>query len=1039
MNPFAMLMSMLGMEMPNMAMPMPSTMPNAPQSYPIQTGPDNRVPFSMPPAEPSLQAALLGADKTQAVQPGQAQPVPPVPTWEVPNSPFQYGPMSPDGGYSAFAQGAAQQAQVQSQQVPAEAVEQGGYSARPIPSPQVQAQQNGDVTGVVAPPMAGPIPGDQRKQRAGSPWNADDYVNRTVGVESGNNPNAKNPRSSATGLGQFINSTWLNVVQKYRPDLAKGKSDAEILALRKDGALSREMTKNYATENASYLRAKGLPINNGTVYLAHFLGPVGAARVLTAQPHTPIQALVDASAYKANRAVFDQAPTAGAVVAWADRKMGQAPSGSGDRLPSLTRETAQQYMTPGAGTPLGPQLQRYTPMTGGVAPSAQMQTAQGQQRSPFAQPSMDTIMQSQGSTNPIPYPMAQQVAEQQTQAPPAMPAMQTAQPGAQAAPIQPQSSSPFGMLSQLFSGGGSGSNMGPAAASQGAPGGGMAPGGPQTFYQGLAQSPLGGLLAPRMARQMQAQGAQMAMQQAGFQQQERMQAIQTRDARETMVFQQNLAEDTLAKTRGRVSTAAKEAIREATQLHAQGMPMIQAIGQGLSSQLANFQDEKEISAVGNILKQALVAPVPEAGPTLSPGQMATTRDPTTGAITPSVANPTTGMQEFTSFAGIANSPNLPANVKAAAAQRMLGLNPRQMTQQETAMSQAVQLGLVPAPIAALQLAGMIDDQTQRHPVDNSPLGPIKYVIRGTGQEITGDAAINLGKVRDQLTLQDNVKQDPFGSAPSSTGTPEQNLSQVMPQFKDPVTGKFDAERANQALNKDRVEFPKADILNAVGINPGILDTAASVARGFTGNPAIDAPEISRRKAEIVRVNSAIMKLAGTMRLKAEADAIKANMIETGAGTNPAKEARKIIAIHDTVDREENTHQKVLADARAPVKARTEAYEGIQSLHQIRAQLPTRLDLLEYQQRLQEGTAGEMKPSDVIQKGREIFSNVVTSGKETVKTGEDVVRDMTTTTPEAIGKMDKDALRALAKDVSKLTPEQKAAAERRWDALEQGAP
>jgi hypothetical protein len=47
------------------------------------------------------------------------------------------------------------------------------------------------------------------------------------------------------------------MIRKYRPDLAQGRTDAQILALRDDPELSREMTANYANQNSEFLKAHG--------------------------------------------------------------------------------------------------------------------------------------------------------------------------------------------------------------------------------------------------------------------------------------------------------------------------------------------------------------------------------------------------------------------------------------------------------------------------------------------------------------------------------------------------------------------------------------------------------------------------------------------------------------------------------------------------------------------------------------------------------------------------------------------------------------
>jgi hypothetical protein len=151
-------------------------------------------------------------------------------------------------------------------------------------------------------------------------------VGKIVGVESGGNDAAQNPNSSAGGAGQFIDSTWLNMVKKYRPDVAAGKSSSELIALKKDGALSREMTGKYAEENASFLRNQGVAATDGNVYLAHFLGPRGAAQILKADPNASVASIVGQDAVNANK--FLAGKTASDLRAWADKKMGGASSQS---------------------------------------------------------------------------------------------------------------------------------------------------------------------------------------------------------------------------------------------------------------------------------------------------------------------------------------------------------------------------------------------------------------------------------------------------------------------------------------------------------------------------------------------------------------------------------------------------------------------------------------------------------------------------------------------------------------------------------------
>src|SRR6185369_2325098 len=107
-------------------------------------------------------------------------------------------------------------------------------------------------------------------------------VNHIIHVESGGNARAKNPLSSAAGLGQFIKSTWLRMVRTYQPKLFQSMSEAEILELRYDPTMARQMVGNLARENEARLRAYGHSITAGRLYLAHFLGPEGAHLALAA-------------------------------------------------------------------------------------------------------------------------------------------------------------------------------------------------------------------------------------------------------------------------------------------------------------------------------------------------------------------------------------------------------------------------------------------------------------------------------------------------------------------------------------------------------------------------------------------------------------------------------------------------------------------------------------------------------------------------------------------------------------------------------------
>jgi hypothetical protein len=157
----------------------------------------------------------------------------------------------------------------------------------------------------------------------------DAVVDRIIGVESDGDPNAKNKRSSATGLAQFLSETWLDMIRVHRPDLTKGRTQAEILELRRDPKIAREITARFTEHNAGLLRRRGLPLTPGTLYLAHFAGGAGAVAILSAAEDADA-ALIMANADTSGRArrakivkanPFLERFTVADLRNWADRKM----------------------------------------------------------------------------------------------------------------------------------------------------------------------------------------------------------------------------------------------------------------------------------------------------------------------------------------------------------------------------------------------------------------------------------------------------------------------------------------------------------------------------------------------------------------------------------------------------------------------------------------------------------------------------------------------------------------------------------------------
>lgn len=153
------------------------------------------------------------------------------------------------------------------------------------------------------------------------------YLVNQAKAESSFNPTAKARTSSASGLYQFIERTWLDMVNRHGDKYGLDKyADAidsklrvgdratrnEILALRNDPELASYMAAEFAAENKAFLeRTVGGDIGATELYFAHFLGASGASGFLKELKHNPntIAADIMPAAARANRNVFYDAKT----------------------------------------------------------------------------------------------------------------------------------------------------------------------------------------------------------------------------------------------------------------------------------------------------------------------------------------------------------------------------------------------------------------------------------------------------------------------------------------------------------------------------------------------------------------------------------------------------------------------------------------------------------------------------------------------------------------------------------------------------------
>lgn len=129
-----------------------------------------------------------------------------------------------------------------------------------------------------------------------------------LGYLSGREGSTQNPGSSAVGEGQFIDSTWLDIIKDY-PEV-KGMSDQQKLDIRKsnnpqDQAIVRRALIDFTEKNAKKLTENGLTSDFLSLYMMHHFGPSGGINILTADPRTPIRNVVSQKVLEANPYITD--------------------------------------------------------------------------------------------------------------------------------------------------------------------------------------------------------------------------------------------------------------------------------------------------------------------------------------------------------------------------------------------------------------------------------------------------------------------------------------------------------------------------------------------------------------------------------------------------------------------------------------------------------------------------------------------------------------------------------------------------------------
>jgi hypothetical protein len=164
------------------------------------------------------------------------------------------------------------------------------------------------------------------KQAASTTGTSFEYLLATAKMESNFNPTAGASTSSAHGLFQFIDQTWLGTVKEAGAQLGYGQyADAitrsssggysvsdpaarnAIMKLRDDPAAASSMAAVLTQSNSFKLTGKiGRRPTDGELYMAHFMGVGGAAKLIANAEDNPqaSAARLFPNAAAANRSIF---------------------------------------------------------------------------------------------------------------------------------------------------------------------------------------------------------------------------------------------------------------------------------------------------------------------------------------------------------------------------------------------------------------------------------------------------------------------------------------------------------------------------------------------------------------------------------------------------------------------------------------------------------------------------------------------------------------------------------------------------------------
>lgn len=145
----------------------------------------------------------------------------------------------------------------------------------------------------------------------------DDYWPMLSKIESADQPYVQARSSSASGLYQFIRSTWIGEGGAWGPTLRPAFGGLKPSV---EEQLAR--AKTFTAKNAAVLKAKGVPINKASLYAAHFFGAGMAAKVIGADVNARADLIAGEAATDANPSIL-KGKTVGQFLSWLHGKTGE--------------------------------------------------------------------------------------------------------------------------------------------------------------------------------------------------------------------------------------------------------------------------------------------------------------------------------------------------------------------------------------------------------------------------------------------------------------------------------------------------------------------------------------------------------------------------------------------------------------------------------------------------------------------------------------------------------------------------------------------